>query len=39
MNRVCARVERSGGGYDVGSHRDVPPGILISGGPTVDVRS
>ena len=36
MNRVCARVERSGVGYDVGSHRDAPPGIRIWGGPTVD---
>jgi phosphoserine aminotransferase len=36
VNRVCGRVEENGAGYDIGSHREAPPGIRIWGGPTVD---
>lgn len=34
--RVCARIEDNGAGYDLGSHREAPPGLRIWGGPTVD---
>jgi phosphoserine aminotransferase len=36
VNRVCCRVEENGAGYDIGSHREAPPGIRIWGGPTVE---
>jgi len=36
VSRVCARVEDNGAGYDIGSHREAPPGIRIWGGPTVE---
>jgi len=36
VGRVCARIEENGVGYDIGSHREAPPGIRIWGGPTVD---
>ncbi|SCL25426.1 phosphoserine aminotransferase apoenzyme [Micromonospora nigra] len=36
VNRVCAKVEQEGAGYDIGSYREAPPGIRIWGGPTVD---
>ncbi|EME99405.1 phosphoserine transaminase [Streptomyces mobaraensis NBRC 13819 = DSM 40847] len=34
--RVCARIEENGAGYDIGAHREAPPGLRIWGGPTVD---
>jgi phosphoserine aminotransferase len=36
IGRVCGKVEENGAGYDIGSHREAPPGIRIWGGPTVD---
>ncbi len=36
VRRVCALIEENGVGYDIGSHREAPPGIRIWGGPTVD---
>jgi phosphoserine aminotransferase len=36
VGRVSALVEENGAGYDIGSHRQAPPGIRIWGGPTVD---
>lgn len=36
VRQVCAKVEENGVGYDIGSHREAPPGIRIWGGPTVD---
>lgn len=36
VRRVCARIEENDAGYDIGSHREAPPGIRIWGGPTVD---
>jgi phosphoserine aminotransferase len=36
VNRVCDRVEENGVGYDIGSHREAPPGLRIWGGPTVE---
>ncbi|MGE5827265.1 MAG: phosphoserine transaminase, partial [Micromonosporaceae bacterium] len=33
---VCELIEQEGVGYDIGSHREAPPGIRIWGGPTVD---
>lgn len=36
--RVCAKVEENGAGYDIGSHREAPPGLRIWGGPTVETE-
>ncbi|MCF3142721.1 phosphoserine transaminase [Streptomyces platensis] len=36
VRRVCDRIEENGAGFDIGSHREAPPGIRIWGGPTVD---
>jgi phosphoserine aminotransferase len=36
VRAVCAKVEENGAGYDIGSHREAPPGIRIWGGPTVE---
>lgn len=36
MDRLCARVEAEGAGYDIAGHREAPPGVRIWGGPTVD---
>jgi phosphoserine aminotransferase len=36
VDRLCARVEAEGAGYDIAGHREAPPGVRIWGGPTVD---
>mgnify|MGYP002623394373 CR=1 FL=1 len=36
--RVAALLESSGAGFDIGSHRDAPPGLRIWGGPTVETH-
>ncbi len=34
--RLAALVEDAGAGFDIGAHRDAPPGLRIWGGPTVE---
>ncbi|MFY1633948.1 phosphoserine transaminase [Solwaraspora sp. WMMB335] len=36
VRAVCAKVAEHGAGYDIGAHREAPPGIRIWGGPTVE---
>ncbi|HTZ45084.1 MAG TPA: phosphoserine transaminase [Jatrophihabitans sp.] len=36
VDRLCARLERAGAGYDLAPHREAPPGLRIWGGPTVE---
>ncbi len=36
VRRVCARIADNGAGYDLGGHREAPPGIRIWAGPTVE---
>ena len=36
VKRLVALIEEAGAGYDLGSHRDAPPGLRIWGGATVE---
>ncbi len=36
VKRLVAFIEEAGAGYDLGSHRDAPPGLRIWGGATVE---
>ncbi|MCH8155397.1 MAG: phosphoserine aminotransferase, partial [Proteobacteria bacterium] len=35
VKRLVALIAEAGAGYDLGSHRDAPPGLRIWGGATV----
>lgn len=37
VKKLCSRVEKEGGGFDLAGHRDAPPHVRFWTGPTVEV--